>query len=249
MFIQMLPFELLEYPEKAIQYFFPSSFFLRIDDGPLLRSFRLILKPILLEKHLEALSKGTPSFTMEFMLRYYGWLVGGLRPDTPAFQMLTAVSTTRPSALAHYPTDHRTTLSYIVGKCASLGMRYCWVRIDQDNRSICSGDTVMLAQFCFVEILDLESCRVWFHHPQDPALISMDLSAGEMLHLKHRISFCADQTTPPAWTWPSATGSAKLLVYRARYTTMIPKGLVAIRQDPIRLEDELRRQIPSPSPR
>jgi hypothetical protein len=234
----------------------------KISDELILNRLRFDLGPIFHQAHLEALDKCIPWSTLEYIYRYWIWS-GGYRVGSNEHDMLMKISAECLHGLGQFLPESRTTMAFLVGKYASFGMLTCWVRIDEDSRSVCSGPLAFKAQFLFISILDTSRGRVYFHHPIDATIIFMDLYIQELCGLESRLLFRSpnksflpqsrlesrtmaaqdEEAEPPAWIWSSSAGLAKHFWRRASYTVFIPRGVSETRPVCIKIPPTHRRQI------
>jgi hypothetical protein len=133
---------------------------------------------------------------------------------------------------------------------ALAAMRFCRLRVDENNNSTCAGTRTLGAQFLFSSIQPSGIVRLWFRKPQtadtDNAF-SMDLSGEEWPELHHRICFPNATNQPSLDRWRSIEGATKVLTQRAVYRrgNSSPSTLRAITPRPLVLLDSEFCHIPS----
>lgn len=74
-------------------------------------------------------------------------------------------------------------------------MSFCCVRVDQDDRSVCSGNLAISAQFLVITQLHERGFRVWFRELSTAItarVFTMNLLDSELPELNFRVHF----TTP-----------------------------------------------------
>ena len=238
--------------------FFITPIVCQIRDPSLLKRIWTDLADIFDSRSLKQLVEGTSCAEAQFMIAFWLWQI---RADDFSAEwnlgheiMQRCITETQ-----RLPEEITTTAPYHIQSYAPFSMDFCCVRVDQNNRSVSSGNMVMNAQFLVITQPSEGAFRVWFREPSEwyreprteitARVYTTDLLASELRELNFRVHFTTPTDRPSLDTWPSAETSTKELVWRAIYQKQNNHRAVLHSKspEPFAIPGNLRYQIPDKS--
>jgi hypothetical protein len=191
-----------------------------IDDKEILDRIFLTLTGVIGNRFLVALGLGIPTPMALFMFKLYRSIYHGtLKEDENQAERNVLQRIQR---ICEYevqgPLPNKGKIPFYLNQFALWAGLDCWLRLDKQGYSTCSGNTAVQVQFVLIEVLFGNAVRFWFRH--GVLLIYMDLSEDELRLWDARLHFFSDAT------WILSEGAEKCIICSARL--MSKDGMVVL---------------------